>query len=152
MKRNYGSFFSRLAWGGSNLSPAELKILDALVSTLPVELRQVVETQFDAYNLVQRETDGRALNFYRRKDGKPNSMIGLPLLKHKGHEAPLARIAALLGGNATPLHAALTAVDGRAFSLTLNRKLEKTEHNDSLNVQSVVHAWRSNFEVTNGDA
>ena len=127
------------------MSPAERKLLEALVEALPPELRAVVEAQFSAYNLVQREFDGRTLNFYRKKDGKPNNMAGLPLLKHKGREAPLVRVMASIGSYAQPIHAVLTAVDGRAFCVTFDRKMGRKERAEPVLVQSVTNAWRSNF-------
>jgi hypothetical protein len=54
-------------------------LLEQLVASLPPPLRSAVESQFDAYNLVQREVDGRALNFYRKKGRKANNMEGLPV-------------------------------------------------------------------------
>jgi len=41
-----------------------------MVDELPGKLRAVVEAQCETYNLVQREADGRALNFYRRRWGR----------------------------------------------------------------------------------
>lgn len=149
MKRHFGNLFTRLAWGGTTLTPIEHAVLRALVEALPHELRLVVEAQFDAYNLVQREFDGRALNFYRKKDGKPNNMTGLPMLKQQQREdAPLIRIKALVGTSQEPLHAVLTAVGGRAFCVSFNRSIGWKERAKPIQIEKVVQAWRSNFEAT----
>ncbi len=145
MKRQFGSFWSRLLSGGVKLSVAEHAVLEALVSGLPDELRQVAELQFEAYNLVQREVDGRALNFYRNLDGQPSNMQGLPLLQHKGEEAPLVRITLQFNAPSPPLHAVLTAVHGRAFCISFSRALTPGEATTRPQVGKVVQAWRSNF-------
>ena len=127
-------------------------MLVALVEALPDPLRKNVEAQFSAYNLVQRESDGRALNFYRERNGVPNNMTGLPLLKHKGTEAPLVRVTALIGQGHEPLHAVLTAVDGRAFCVSFSRSLGRDVSAEAVRVESTVQAWRSNFEITDQHA
>lgn len=58
---------SRFLRGGVVLGALEGWALQTLVSSLPPELRQIVEAQFQRYVLVQREVDGRALNFYPRR-------------------------------------------------------------------------------------
>lgn len=152
MKRHFGNLLSRVLWGGSSLTSAEHKILVALVAALPPALRTNVEAQFSAYNLVQRESDGRALNFYRKKNGIPNNMTGLPLLTHKSREAPLARLTASIGQGQEPLHAVLTAVDGRAFCVSFSRSLGRDVSAGAVQVESTVQAWRSNFEIADQDA
>jgi len=143
LKRQFGSRISRLLNGGATLSPAEFALLNSAVTALPPEIRSVVEAQFAAYNLVQREVDGRALNFYRKDRGAVTSK-GVPLLALKAEEAPLIRIAARIEGSPEPVHAVLTAVGGRAFSLTTDRALGLRERERSLQVERVVNAWRSN--------
>jgi hypothetical protein len=51
--------------GGTRRSDGEYALLNALVAALPDGLRSIVTSQFATYNLVQREQDNRALNFYR---------------------------------------------------------------------------------------
>jgi hypothetical protein len=132
----------RLLWGGTTLTEVELQLLQHLVGSLPSELRCVVDAQFNAYNLVQREHDGRALNFYRKKGGRANNMEGLPLLQMTVDEAPLVRLTVTLSGDAEPLHATLNAVGGRVFCIALSRPVG-TE--GVVTVSDVKQAWRSNF-------
>jgi hypothetical protein len=145
MKRQFGNRLTRLLSGGAVLCPAENALLDAMVTALPPAMRAVVEAQFDAYNLVQREVDGRALNFYRKARGAVTSE-GLPLLSLKAQEAPLVRLTVRVGDSVAPVHAVLTAVDGRAFSLTTDRALEAEERGGAVVVERVLDAWRSNIE------
>jgi hypothetical protein len=147
VKREFGTKVSRLLQGGVKLTDAEHSIVCALVDALPPQLKCVVEHQFELYNLVQREVDQRGLNFYLKMGGTV-SLEGLPLLSHKGIEAPLVRIRAKLGTTSTPVRAVLTAVNGRAFQVTLDRRLSVLEHLESVHVEETVQAWRSNFVVT----
>jgi hypothetical protein len=147
VKREFGTRLSRLVQGGVKLTDAEHSIVCALVDALPPPLKATVEAQFERYNIVQREADQRGLNFYLKKGGVV-STVGLPLLSHKGVEAPLVRITAKLGATSAPLHAVLSAVNGRAFQVTLDRRLSVLEHVECAHVEETVQAWRSNFAVT----
>ena len=142
MKRTYGNFVIRLIWGGTRLTDTEFQLLQQLIGSLPTSLRSVVETQFEAYNLVQRETDGRALNFYKKKGGSANNMKGLPLLDMAVDEAPLIRLTANIAGDAEPFHATLNAVKGRVFCIALSRPIRS---DGIVTVSDVKQAWRSNF-------
>jgi hypothetical protein len=77
VKTNFGNAISRLLWGGVCLSRVESGLLQRMVDELPGKLRAVVEAQFETYNLVQREADGRAVNFYRRRWVAPMSAMCL---------------------------------------------------------------------------
>src|SRR4051812_44916289 len=117
MKRTFGNFLERLLWGGTRLTDVEFELLQQLVAALPSTLHWAVERQFEAYNLVQREVDGRALNFYRKRIGTANYMEGLPLLEMAVDEAPLVRLTARVSGETEPLHVTLNAVKGRVFCM-----------------------------------
>lgn len=76
MKRNYGNFIERLIWGGTKLTNVEFDLLQHLIASLPPSLRSVVERQFDAYNLVQREVDGCTQFLpHERRDGQQYGRI-----------------------------------------------------------------------------
>lgn len=151
MKYQFGSFLSRLLWGGVTLSPLELQVLQTLVGALPSSLRHVVEAQFDAYNLAQRESDGRALNFYRKR--KSTGLAGdLPRIEHKNREAPLVRVTVTPLATKQPLHAVLHVVDGRAFCISFGRRPSRAEHRSAAEVDGVVEAWRSNVLLSTGNA
>jgi len=122
MKRDYGTSMERLLWGGAKLTEVEFSLLQSLVSSLPPQVRPLIESQFEAYNLAQREADGRALNFYRKKKGgKEDDLQGLPLLKLEKDETALVELKASVVGETMPVHATLVAVKGRVFCMTLNR-------------------------------
>jgi hypothetical protein len=142
MKRTFGNFLERLFGGGTKLSDVEFILLHQLIASLPLPLRSVVERQFEAYNLMQREVDGRALNFYRIKGGRANNMDGLPVLEMVVEEAPLVRLTANISGDSEPLHATLIAVSGRVFCMALSRPVRRE---GNVTVVDVKEAWRSNF-------
>lgn len=146
MKTSFGTAISRFLRGGVLLSELESEITKRLVSELPAELRETVEAQFSAYELVQREVDGRALNFYpRRKEMR--GRFSAPLLQMEVAEAPLVRMQFSVGNPPVVLHAVLTAVQGRAFCVSFSQDVRRLPSPATLEVSKVVHAWRSNFKI-----
>lgn len=142
VKRHFGGFFVRLLQGGTTLSDTEHAILCSLVHALPTELQTTVTAQLNAYNLVQRETDGRALNFYRFKNGSPSYIDDLPQIRMKTDETPLVRASLRIEGDMEPLHAVLAAVHGRVFCVSFSRPpLTKTAR--SVQVLDTEQSWRS---------
>ncbi len=144
MKRHFGSWPSRLMRGGTTLNDGEHHILTLLVSELPPKLREKVERQFDSYDLVQREIDKRTLNFYPRRPGVPPHPA--MLLRSKVEVAPLVRLNVNVAGQSEVLNAVLTAVRGRAFSVSFNRPIPPNVSPTDLSVMKVTQAWLSNFE------
>jgi hypothetical protein len=145
VKRTFGNWITRLLHGGQTLTDTEHRLLCILVGELPPHLRETVERQFESYNLAQREVDGRALNFYRVRLGRSGVVPVGPLLSSKLDVAPLVRISAKVAGEAEPLHAVLTAVSGRAFSVSFSRAVSERVRPEALSVDKVTQAWKSNF-------
>ena len=145
MKRAFGTLITRFLRSGATLTTAEYHLLCLLVGALPPHLRGIVERQFESYNLVQREIDRRALNFYRVRVWNNKVLPVTPLLDSKLQEAPLVRIKTVVNGESEPLHAVLTAVDGRAFSVSFSRAVSNLVKAEDLSVHSVTQAWKSNF-------
>ncbi|MFZ5724238.1 MAG: hypothetical protein ACOY33_11330 [Pseudomonadota bacterium] len=143
MKHRFGNFLTRLLWGGTVLSPVEARLFEACMSALPDHLRTVVEAQVASCNLLQREIDGRALNFYR----KGRSATDTPKLKMLVTEAPLIRISARVYGLKEPVHALLVAVNGRLFCMSLSRAVNSLGAGSGVRVEKVSQAWRSNFSL-----
>jgi hypothetical protein len=144
VKRSFGSWLSRFLRGGVRLSGVEHAVLCELVARLPGELRAIVSSQFDEYNLVQREVDGRALNFYcldrlRGSVTEPSRRLDL-----KTNEAPLIRIRIELGADREPLDAVLGAVNGHASRVAFSRPVASDHGIESLKVVGAKDAWRSN--------
>jgi len=149
VKTTFGTTLSRFFRGGVLLSELESEVTKRLVSELPPDLREIVEAQFAAYELAQREVDGRALNFYPRRKDMPNR-FSAPLLQMEVAEAPLVRMQFSLGNPSVVLHAVLTAVQGRVFCVSFSQDVRPLKNSATLEVLKVVHAWRSNFRTTSG--
>jgi hypothetical protein len=146
MRTQFGTPLSRLLRGGVVLSELESWALRALVSSLPAELKQVVETQFQRYVLVQREVDGRALNFYPRRS-ELKGRLNAPLLQMDREDAPLVRIKISVANPYGTLHAVLSAVLGRVFCVSFNQDVRPFAGASGFEVQDVEQSWRSNFSL-----
>ncbi|WP_147330508.1 MULTISPECIES: hypothetical protein [unclassified Duganella] len=112
-----------------------------MIDALPNELRETVQAQFEMYDLVQREIDGRALNFYRTSSTPPI----FPLLTMERDESPLVKITFAPNDNFGLVHGTLTAVKGRAFTLSFSKRIDGIQDAEAMVVQKVTQAWRSNF-------
>ena len=147
MRTQFGTRLSRFLRGGVALSALEGWTLQTLVLALPSGLRQIVESQFQRYVLVQREVDGRALNFYpRRREMKAG--LSAPALQMEGEEAPLVRIKFSIAGHGRSLYAVLAAVLGRAFCVSFNSDVRPFAAASEFKLENVEQSWRSNFNVT----
>jgi len=154
MKRQFGSLLASSFLGrGATLTEVEHTLSEELIRRLPISLKVIVETQIEAYNLVQREVDGRALNFYRMRSGRAAPMDELPQLEMDVEEAPLMRITASVAEDSQPVHATLSAVSGRVFCVAFNRRVDGYPPGTTVRVTSHKDAWRSNFrtEIKQGE-
>lgn len=152
MKRQFGTLFSRWVRGGVELTPFEWQVLERLVSELPQHLRSIVERQFEEYELVQREIDGRALNFYPSSKRLKEARMGIwplsaPRLQMNCDEAPLIRLTMSVDAP-SDIHAVLHAVKGQVFCVSFNKDVRPFKSASGLNVVKTTHAWRSNFLST----
>jgi hypothetical protein len=145
VKRQFGGLASRLLRGGTTLSDTEYAVMCGLVDALPTELGSIVSAQLNSYNLVQRESDGRALNFYRFKNGSPSFTDDLPHLQMKTEESPLVRAKFSVEGEQEPLHAVLAAVRGRVFCISFSRPPPNSSR--SIRVLDTEQSWRSSVVV-----
>jgi len=146
MKRHFGTWTTRTLGGGTTLSDSEHHLLSLLVMELPPHLREKVEAQFELYNLVQREVDRRTLNFYRSRAWRRGQLPVTPILKSKLEVAPLVRLSLKIRGQSGLLHAVLTAVNGRAFSVSFSRAVVRDSRPEDYAIEKVTQAWLSNFD------
>ena len=153
MKRHFGTFLTRSFFGaGASLTDIEHRMIEELISSLPDWLRATVETQMDSYDLLQREVDGRALNFYRKRSGTSDRTDGLPILEMRGDEAPLMKITVRLGDEPEPVHATLNAVCGRVFCVAFSRRVDLIPRTATVAVTDRKDPWRSNFPPPNNQS
>ena len=145
MKRYFGSLLLRVVRSGVVLRKNEHQIVASMVAELPDHLRGTVESQFNEYNLVQREADGRTLNFYKMgfMSAKPrqpqNALHGTKAA------APLMRVSVSTPGDTEPLHATLNAVNGRVFCVSFSKVVPESNLGQAISITKVTHAWHSNF-------
>lgn len=144
MKTQFGNVFTRILWGGTSLNPFELTVLGSLIEQLPPSLRMPLLGQMDHYNLVQREHDGRALNFYKKARGKV-TRDGLPLLPLKSGEVALIKVAFNLQSSHALFHATMTAVNQRFFCCSFSHDTRPLSRVDVASVERVTESWRSNI-------
>lgn len=143
MKITFGNPITRLLWGGAVLTVLEVEILKALVDALPPKLRTPTIAQLEACNLVQREIDGRALNFYRRRLGGV-SREGLPDLPVRAGEVLLQRMTIRIPGVTEPIYTTMTAIDRQFFCVGLSHDLRQFKES-LIDAKELNQSWRSNI-------
>ncbi len=143
LKTTFGNRLTRWLRAGVELEPIEKVVLLSLVAALPAEIRSTVICQLEACNLVQREIDGRSLNFYRLLGGKP-SRDGVPDLPILSGEVLLIKMSFVVGVEPEPRHATMHAVDKQFFCIKLSHDFGPLANATDLVVKSVTQSWRSN--------
>jgi hypothetical protein len=151
MKTSFGNFFRRLMSNGVTLLPIEKNILTSLVEALPEGLQETARTQLQAYNLVQREVDGRALNFYRFRGFKIDRN-GLPKLSIKPGTVRLLSISFTAPSLSKPIHVTMHAVDGYLFSISSSQDLRLVARVSEIQTVKIEASWRSNMISTDRPA
>ena len=146
MKREFGNWIMRLLRGGTTLNEAEYFVLVTLVGSLDAQIRSVVQSHFNEYNLVQREVDGRALNFYKIGPKGRKLEVSCPLEMEKLEE-PLVKATFAIPRDNKSFYAVLTAVGGRAFCITFSRALPNSGFGTTPTVSSITQSWRSGVRV-----
>lgn len=131
--------------------PVEEALLRLSLEELPTALRSIVESHLNAYNLVQREIDGRSLNFCRIKGGrvKRDDLQPLPI---KSGEVKLLRVTFSLAGNTEDMHATLLAVDKYFFCLAMSECLQPYKNFDRIFIKRVKRSWKSNIVSSSSGA
>jgi hypothetical protein len=145
MKRRFGTLITRLLWGGTTLTKLECLVVEAMIENLPEWLGKTVRSQIEGYNLVQREHDGRTLNFYRKLGGRPNNMEGLPLLNMNCEDAKLVGVTFRFADIDAKIDATITAIRGRMFCVSFDRALRTIKTKAPPIAEHVRHSWRSHF-------
>jgi len=133
----------RLLKGGVKLTPVEGQLLELFQSSVPSEIQIPLDRQIAAYNLVQREIDGKALNFYRIRRWKVYR-DDLPKLPVSPGEIKLLSMELEESAASDVFHATFWAVDGYFFCINLS---ESTEHTapQQIRIRKVKQCWRSNL-------
>lgn len=136
MKLEFGGLLRRLFFGGVRLLPIEQALMTAMIEALPPPLQQAVQQQIDAYNLVQREADGRALNFYRMV-GRKASRDGIPPLPIQRGDVPLLHITFALAEHDASAQGAVRQGDVEEQAM---RQADTTPTRDRASMHATMYA------------
>jgi hypothetical protein len=123
------------------LKPVERRLLDAVAATSPPEYRELLRQQLDHINFVQRLSDGKEINFYCIRDGRP-SWDPLLALPDQREESKLATVHLRAKGGPNEFTVDVWIVKGYLFSLEANKSLPATCDVEVLSVD--LHAASSN--------
>ena len=126
--------------------PIEKQVLQQLIQALPQILRTPIEAQLNAYNLVQREIDGRALNFYRKKL-RHLVRDDMPPLPVKTGEIKLLGLSFSISDFTQKIHATATAIDKYFFCISFSHDLRPFATHNIITIVDVTQSWRSNIEM-----
>jgi len=121
---NMGLFGLSKLFGRSELSPLERQVLAAVAAELSPSAREILNQQRDLINLIQRHADGKEVNLYVMRRGKPcfEDQFRFPL---RVEETQLATVEMLGGGGQKSFRAEVWLVKGRLFSIAFNKPPEK---------------------------
>ena len=148
MKLEFGNNLQRFFGGGVKLWSIEKILLVKFFEYLPDGIRRTVEKQIDQYNLVQREINGRAVNFYCKKF--LNSGAKIPLLTTKVVETKLLSIQFKIPDEKNDLNANFWLVNGRFFSINFSHDMRPFKKVEKVNILDVKNSWRSNVILSEG--
>jgi hypothetical protein len=141
MKSEFGNVFSRLFRCGVKLTPFETCALQCCIDALPNEISDVIIEQLEQYNLVQREADWRALNFYLVRGFQSVSNVE-PLLSLKHNDVPLIKVA-LVNSRGETINVVLHAVSGRMFSINFGISIKPFQNETNITKTKVIKSWLS---------
>jgi hypothetical protein len=107
-------------FGRSKLSLVEGQVLGAVAAELSPAAREIFNQQRDLVNLIQRHADGKEVNLYVMRRGKPfvEEQFLFPL---RVTETELATVEMIEADEQKSLRAAVWLVEGRVFSIAFNK-------------------------------
>lgn len=132
---------------GNSITVTEHYVLSMLVDSLPDHAKNIVERQFELYDIMQREVDGRALIFFvcKKVIGNP---VSVPLLSgSKLEDYPLISGTFSIKGEPKKLHAKLHVVHGRVFCLKLSFSIKHLREIQYIQLIKIKEVWRSNLPI-----
>lgn len=108
-----------MLFGHSKLSSLESQVLDAVSAELSPSGREVFNKQLKLVNLIQRHGDGKEVNLYVMRRGKPfiEKRLLFPLMS----EAQLATVEFLAIEGKKTFKADVWLANGRVFSIEFNK-------------------------------
>ena len=132
-----------LRWlrGGIKETQFEFECLKLCLEHLPDKLRPVALKQISEYNLVQREIDQRALNYYNISVFL-NVVNPSELLPISSDDCILIKLV-VETENQDKINVALHATGYRIFCICFNKSVAHLANFSKLNVCSVTNSWET---------
>ena len=144
MKNVFGNIITRTIGSGVSLTKIEKELLELLPINLPPNVAEIIIQQIDTFNLVQREADGRALNFYYIVKGKINR-DSMPIIKTKKDETKLLAITFIIEKEPREFHATFTAISGVFFCMNFSDDLRSYKKKSKITVAKISKSWKSDL-------
>ncbi|QDQ28328.1 hypothetical protein FNU76_19325 [Chitinimonas arctica] len=106
--------------GRADFCPFETRIIEEVKARLNERAASLLQRQMEAINKVQRLADGKEVNLYQMRFGKPafDESLRFP---NTGEEALLASVNLIAPGKQAKLKAEVWLANGRLFSLAFNK-------------------------------
>ena len=144
MKLPRSSHWTRLFRGGVSLTTFEGAVLLQFLGHLPEHLREVVQAQLAACNLIQRDPESLELRFYPMKGPTPD-WSRLPALPIEPGEVKLLSLTIQPGASRETVRAEFWAVDRRFFMVEFGSSVASYAGMGGMIVKQVTEAWRLNL-------
>ncbi|MGH7586806.1 MAG: hypothetical protein ACREMH_11195 [Gemmatimonadales bacterium] len=138
------SLWTRLFRGGVTLTTFEGAVLLQFLGHLPEHLREVVDAQLAACNLIQRDPESLELRFYPMNGATPD-WSHLPALPIESGEVKLLSLSIQPGTSRDTVRADFWAVDRRFFMVEFGSNVASYAGMGGMVVKQVTEVWRLNL-------
>ena len=130
----------RILRGGIRPTSFEQLCIEACLKNLPEQIKDMANTQLAQYNLIQREIDGRALNFY--KVARFNQIVEPSnLLPIKSKDCVLLKIEVETDTKES-VNVTLHATGYRVFCIQFSRSVSNLKSTKEIAVKKITQSWR----------
>lgn len=146
MKKQFSNFLLNLTRNGKQLSNLEEKLLSVFFDHVPEKIGVIIKQQFKPYNLLQREIDGRATNFYRIKKGKVKR-DDLPKLETKQNETKLMSMGFRIKNVDKNMYVTFWAVDGYFFCMNFSDNINEYLQEKEVEIFQIEKSYKSNCVI-----
>lgn len=140
------SLWTRLFRGGVSLTTFEGSVLIQFLRHLPEHLREIVQVQLAACNLIQRDPESLELRFYPMSGATPD-WSRLPALPIESGEVKLLSLTVQPGTSRETVRADFWAVDRRFFMIEFGSNVASYAGMGGVSVKQVAEAWRLNLSA-----
>jgi len=135
------SDFLRVLRGGTRPTSFEKLCIEACLTHLPEQIKEIANSQLAQYNLIQREIDGRALNFYRvvrfNKIAEPTNLLPI-----KSKDCVLLKLE-VETDTQEKLNVTLHATSYRIFCIQFSRSVSKPKTIKGISITKCTQSWRN---------